>query len=87
MEDGNQWEDRMEEEEEEGPPAKNWLASLRFSLREPLAEFLGMLVLVTLGIGADCQVKISQNSAGTYSNMNLVWGMGAMVGICEWSLR
>lgn len=40
-----------------------------------------MLVLVTLGIGADCQVKISQNSAGTYSNMNLVWGMATMVGI------
>lgn len=38
MEDGDQWEGRMEAEEDEGPPATNWLASLRFSLREPLVS-------------------------------------------------
>ena len=105
MEDGEQWEDRMDEEEEERP--KNFLATARYTLREPLvsapalsetrhrlfiltlpmprpqAEFLGMLVLVTLGIGADCQVKISQNQAGGYSNMNVVWGMATMIGICR----
>lgn len=55
---------------------------LRYALREPFAEFLGMLVLIVLGVGADCQVKISQTTAGDSSSVNWTWGFGVMSGIC-----
>ncbi|ORY73092.1 aquaporin-like protein [Leucosporidium creatinivorum] len=75
-----EWEDEMEKQDGD-PPVHTWWGSVRFALREPLAEFLGMLLVIALGTGANCQVKISQDSAGTYSNMNFVWGMAVMVGI------
>ncbi|KAK4052641.1 hypothetical protein OIO90_004269 [Microbotryomycetes sp. JL221] len=60
---------------------KNNLSSLRYSLREPLAEFIGMIVLVCIGISSDCQVKISKQNAGDFSSMNFSWGIGVMAGI------
>lgn len=70
------------------------------ALREPFAEWLGMLVLISelsvldwdklltlyvsaavIGVGADCQVKISQSAAGSYSDMNFAWGWGVMASI------
>lgn len=127
-----EWEDEMDKQDGD-PPVNTVWGSVRFALREPLAEFLGMLIVIALGIGANCQVKISQDSvscsstnrdssgrplarrvvcradelqvdvnlgvggaklikcifssqAGTYSNMNFVWGMAVMVGICESAL-
>lgn len=55
---------------------------LRYALREPFAEFLGMVILIVLGVGADCQVKISQTTAGDSSSVNWTWGFGVMSGIC-----
>ncbi|KAM0791114.1 hypothetical protein ACM66B_004402 [Microbotryomycetes sp. NB124-2] len=56
-------------------------SGIRYTLREPLAEFLGMLVLVCIGVASDCQVAISDKSAGTYSSQNFSWGIGVMAGI------
>ncbi|GAA6000953.1 hypothetical protein JCM10207_007340 [Rhodosporidiobolus poonsookiae] len=75
--DKTQW----EEDFDQGPPIRNWWGTLRYALREPLAEFLGTMVLVIIGIGSDCQTKVSQNSMGAYSSMNWAWGFGVMIAI------
>lgn len=82
MESEQQWEDEFEPDGE-GAPVRNWWGRYRYMLREPLAEWLGMLVLVIMGTGADCQVKISASLAGEYSSMSWCWGFGVMGGICE----
>ena len=48
-------------------------------IREPAAEFLGTMVLVTLGVGNNCQVTLSQNPAiaptpkGAYISTTMGW--------------
>ncbi|ORY58680.1 aquaporin-like protein [Leucosporidium creatinivorum] len=79
-EDNEQWEEDFEGDQWEPPVRNNW-GRLRYALREPFAEFLGMLVLIVLGVGADCQVKISQTTAGDSSSVNWTWGFGVMSGI------
>lgn len=56
-----EWEDEMEKTDGD-PPVHTWWGSMRFAFREPLAEFLGMLIVIALGIGANCQVKLSQDN-------------------------
>lgn len=53
-----QWEEEFDEPD---PPVRNAWGRIRFALREPLAEWLGMMVLIIIGIGSDCQVKLSGN--------------------------
>ncbi|GAA6062008.1 hypothetical protein JCM10212_006083 [Sporobolomyces blumeae] len=65
----------------DGPPVRNVWGTIRFVLREPMAEFLGTLMLVVLGIGADCQTKISGNTAGDYSSQNWTWGFAVMISV------
>lgn len=55
------WEDQLDLDDED-PPVKSWWGSVRFALREPLAEWLGMLVLIVFGIGSNCQVNLSNNT-------------------------
>ena len=42
------WQDDMTPD---GPPVRNAWGTIRYALREPMAEFLGTLMLVVLGIG------------------------------------
>lgn len=48
--------------------------------REALAEFLGTCVLILFGVGVVAQVVLSQNAAGSYLAINLVWGLGVTMG-------
>ena len=47
--------------------------------REALAEFLGTLVLMTLGLGVVAQVVLGGGKFGDYLSINLVWGLAAYV--------
>ncbi|GAA5862165.1 hypothetical protein JCM8547_007761 [Rhodosporidiobolus lusitaniae] len=77
--DKDQWEHDFDQADD--LPIRNWWGTVRFALREPLAEFLGTLALVVIGIGSDCQTKISQNTMGAYQSMNWAWGLGVMTSI------
>jgi hypothetical protein len=61
MEETGQWGDDFDHHPAD-PPVRNDWGKIRFVLREPLAEFLGMLVMIMMGVGGDCQVKTSQTS-------------------------
>lgn len=62
---------------------------IRMSLKEPLAEFFGVFILVLFGDGAVAQVLLStgENTApggdgfGNYNNINWAWALGVMLGI------
>lgn len=36
-----------------GPPIRNYWGTIRYALREPMAEFLGTMILVVLGVGGE----------------------------------
>ncbi|GAA5901441.1 hypothetical protein JCM8208_001804 [Rhodotorula glutinis] len=74
-----QWAEDVEDPED--LPVRNWWGTVRYALREPLAEFLGTLVLVCIGVGADCQTKISLETMGAYQSMNWSWGFGVMIAL------
>ncbi|GAA5931354.1 hypothetical protein JCM10213_000284 [Rhodosporidiobolus nylandii] len=67
--------------EGENLPIRNYWGTIRYALREPLAEFLGTMALIIIGIGADCQTKVSQNTQGTQASMQWSWGFATMLGI------
>jgi MIP family channel proteins len=48
--------------------------------RELLAEFLGTFVLIVFGVGVVAQVVLSHQTAGTYSSINLAWGLAVAMG-------
>ncbi|GAA6051197.1 hypothetical protein JCM3770_002585 [Rhodotorula araucariae] len=75
----DQWAEDIDEPDD--LPVRNWWGTVRYALREPLAEFLGTLVLICIGIGADCQTKISQETMGAYQSMNWSWGFGVMTAL------
>ncbi|GAA6026956.1 hypothetical protein JCM8097_005993 [Rhodosporidiobolus ruineniae] len=75
-----QWEQDLYEDDD-APLIRNWWGTARYALREPLAEFLGTMILIIIGIGSDCQTKISENTSGTYQSMNWAWGFGVMTAI------
>ncbi|GAA5904004.1 uncharacterized protein JCM6883_002052 [Sporobolomyces salmoneus] len=70
------WQEDMNEDG--GPPIRNYWGTVRYALREPMAEFLGTMTLVVLGIGADCQTKISAESS---TNTYFVWGFAVMISV------
>lgn len=49
-------------------------------LREVLAEFLGMFVLMMLGLGVVAQVVLGKGEFGGYLSINLVWGLAVTMG-------
>ncbi|EPQ53989.1 aquaporin-like protein [Gloeophyllum trabeum ATCC 11539] len=59
----------------------NRWAYVRWKLREPFAEWLGMLVLILIGIGATCQTKISEGTYGNYTNLMFAWGYAVTLAI------
>ncbi|GAA5863873.1 hypothetical protein JCM1840_005798 [Sporobolomyces johnsonii] len=76
----DQWDEDFEHTPD-GPPVRNWWGTVRFALREPLAEFLGTLVLVVIGIGSNCQSKISQFTMGDNSTVHWSWGFAVMTSL------
>ncbi|GAA5888183.1 hypothetical protein JCM6882_000312 [Rhodosporidiobolus microsporus] len=78
--DTEDWEHDLERDEND-PDIRNWWGTIRYTLREPLAEFLGTMVLIVIGIGSDCQTKISENAMGDYQSMNWSWGFAVMTSI------
>ncbi|GAA5987685.1 hypothetical protein JCM5350_008067 [Sporobolomyces pararoseus] len=69
---------REELNDDGGPPIRNLWGTVRYALREPMAEFLGTMILVLLGVGADCQTKISAESS---TNTYFVWGFAVMISV------
>ncbi|BGO97797.1 hypothetical protein NBRC10513v2_001793 [Rhodotorula toruloides] len=72
----------------EGPndelPIRNWWGTVRYALREPMAEFLGTMILVCIGIGSTCQTKISDYTRyqmGAYSSVSFAWGFAVMLAL------
>lgn len=77
-----QWFDLTHQQAEEiSPPVRNSWSQIRWVLREPFAEFVGMLLLLVIGTGSDCQTRISQQTYGDYSTQSFSWGFGVMLGI------
>ncbi|KAG9086874.1 hypothetical protein FRC06_002841 [Ceratobasidium sp. 370] len=60
----------------------NRWSKIRHNLREPIAEFLGTMILVTFGTGALCQVNLSGSTSispspkGDFLSVNFGWGAG-----------
>ncbi|KAJ7594245.1 putative aquaporin 4 [Mycena floridula] len=59
----------------------------RQMLREPVAEFTGVMLLIIFGAGVDCQVTLSSiptvasSQRGGYLSINLGWAVGAAIGV------
>ncbi|KAF8892960.1 aquaporin-like protein [Infundibulicybe gibba] len=69
------------------PVRRNWWWKYRQMIREPAAEFAGVMILIIFGAGVDCQVVLSANTGvaasqlGTYSSINFGWAVGAALGV------
>ncbi|KAH7914295.1 major intrinsic protein superfamily membrane channel protein [Hygrophoropsis aurantiaca] len=65
----------------------NRWSKIREVLREPAAEFMGVLILVVFGTGADCQVFLSSNTEvaalprGDFLSLNFGWAVGVALGV------
>ncbi|KAF7298829.1 hypothetical protein MIND_00830500 [Mycena indigotica] len=65
----------------------NWWSKYRLILREYMAEFLGVCILVIFGTGVDCQVVLATSTAvassgrGEYLSINVGWGVGTAMGV------
>lgn len=73
--------DLEEYEVEEAEHDFNRWSSTRRRYKEPLAEFLGTLVAMLIGICANLSVKTSSDTAGTFQSENWAWGLGITLGI------
>ncbi|RKF57056.1 putative membrane protein, partial [Erysiphe neolycopersici] len=54
---------------------------IRHALREPLAEFFGVFILVLFGDGSIAQVVLSNNTRGEWQSICWGWGLGVMLGV------
>ncbi|KAF8180117.1 aquaporin-like protein [Pholiota molesta] len=60
----------------------NYWQRLRYVIREPMAEFLGVAVFIIFGAGADCSVVLSTNPnvasshKGEFISTNFGWAIG-----------
>ncbi|KAH9933199.1 aquaporin [Epithele typhae] len=64
----------------------NAWSKYREYLREPAAEFFGVMILIIFGTGVDCQVVLSANPAvatphGDYLSLNFGWAVGTALGV------
>lgn len=75
--------DRSQTKEENLNPAHPSLAlpRIRRALREPLAEFMGVFILIMFGDGVVAQVLLSDDSDGDYQSISWGWGLGVMLGV------
>ena len=68
-----------ESENNDGETIPNWWFGIRRMIREPLAEWLGTLVSVLMGVCANLQMKTSGGQAGNFSQSAACWGLGTMM--------
>lgn len=59
----------------------NTWSKIRYHLREPLAEWLGVTVAMTLGLCAGLSTYTSQSQAGSFASLAAAWGFGFMIAI------
>ncbi|KAF3035367.1 hypothetical protein E8E11_004677 [Didymella keratinophila] len=79
----------IDEEHDHGPASELFWSKIRAVLREPFAEFWGVVIMVMFGDGSVAQVLLSTGQAtapggngyGSYQSINWGWGLGVMLGI------
>ncbi|KAF1981334.1 aquaporin [Aulographum hederae CBS 113979] len=79
----------IEEEHDSAEHQELLWSKIRLILREPLAEFFGVFILVLFGDGSVAQVQLSVgqttapggNGFGNYQSISWGWGLGTMLGI------
>ncbi|KAI9683211.1 MAG: hypothetical protein M1820_010926 [Bogoriella megaspora] len=71
--------DATEDYEDEELP--NYWFGVRRRFREPLAEWLGTMVAVLVGVCGNLQVKTSGGESGSFSSEAAAWGLGTMMAI------
>ncbi|GAM87359.1 hypothetical protein ANO11243_053830 [Dothideomycetidae sp. 11243] len=54
---------------------------VRRAFREPLAEFMGVFILIMFGDGVVAQVVLSGDKSGDYQSISWGWGLGVMLGV------
>ncbi|KAF5384163.1 hypothetical protein D9615_003364 [Tricholomella constricta] len=66
---------------------RNWWWKYKQFLREYVAEFTGVVLLIIFGAGANCQVVLSSNPGvssapkGEYLSISFGWGIGTAMGV------
>ncbi|PMD45857.1 aquaporin [Hyaloscypha variabilis F] len=58
-----------------------WWSRTRHVIREPLAEFFGVFILILFGDGVVAQVVLSGGEKGSYQSISWGWGLGVMLGV------
>lgn len=66
-----------------------WWYRVRYTLREPFAEFCGTMIMIVFGDGSVAQVTLSANerlptssqNKGDYQSISWGWGIGVMFGV------
>ncbi|KAJ4334001.1 glycerol channel [Didymella glomerata] len=79
----------IDEEHDHGPASELLWSKIRAVLREPFAEFWGVVIMVMFGDGSVAQVLLSTGQAtapggngyGSYQSINWGWGLGVLLGI------
>lgn len=59
----------------------NWWGPIRQKFRQPLAEYLGTLVFMTIGLCGSIVHMTSEDDYGNLLSAYLAWGLGVMIGI------
>ncbi|KAJ6104588.1 hypothetical protein N7523_010908 [Penicillium sp. IBT 18751x] len=59
----------------------NTWSKIRHYFREPLAEWLGTTIAMTIGLCATLSNFTSNSQAGTFTSQSIAWGFGFMVAI------
>ncbi|KAF8062202.1 major intrinsic protein superfamily membrane channel protein [Lyophyllum atratum] len=65
----------------------NWWWKYKQMLREPMAEFAGVMILIIFGVGVDCQVVLSTSPGvaaghkGEYLSISFGWAIGTAMGV------
>lgn len=78
-------------EHDAGEHAELPWSRVRVALKEPLAEFFGVMIMILFGCGSVAQVTLSQGqdsipgvgANGNYQSISWCWGIGVMMGICK----
>ncbi|CDO69991.1 hypothetical protein BN946_scf184973.g1 [Trametes cinnabarina] len=77
----------MEELTEHYTRYPNRWSRYRDLIKEPVAEFFGVMILIIFGTGVDCQVILSRNTKvaavpfGDYLSLNFGWAVGTALGV------
>ncbi|KAI0771203.1 aquaporin [Trametes elegans] len=65
----------------------NRWSRIREYIREPAAEFFGVMILIIFGNGVDCQVvlsadtRVASSPKGDYLSLNFGWAVGTALGV------